>query len=132
MKKRNPARALLTEIVLVVLFCAVATAVIARLFSAAQHQSHQADLELRALTLSQNLADRIYAAEDAEALLASQGFEKNGDGYSLQSEELLILVTCTEQKTDHGLYRDAEVSVRSGDEILISLPCPRYFQGVSP
>lgn len=130
MKKRNPARSLLTEIALVLFFFAIASMAVARLYSAAQRQSQRADLEIRALTEAQNIADQVYAVQDAEALLLRLGFEKSGEGYARGQDELKFIVTLENTDTGFGILRDAEVTVRAGEDTILTLPCARYLQGV--
>ncbi|MBQ6528735.1 MAG: hypothetical protein IJI38_09430 [Clostridia bacterium] len=132
MRSNNRSNALLVELLIVVLFFMLAATVLLQVFAAARNQSVQAEELSAAVAEAQNVADALYAAEDAGALLESLGFSKSGDGWKRDEEMRQFLVTVSEEDAPGGVMRVQSVTVcdPEGKEWL-SLPCSRY-QEVSP
>lgn len=125
--KVNHLNALLVEILMAVLFFALSAAVILQVFATAHNLGNRAELQGTALNRAQNLAERLYAAEDMEALLAAEQFEICGSGcWHRGEEQFTLLVRTHDETTAAGTLKTATVSVAREDEILVELPCTRY------
>ena len=129
MDRNNHLSTLLVEILIAVLFFALSATVLLEMFVASRSQSAYAGLCGEALCTAQNLADELYAADDAQALLTQAGFALEDGVYTLEDGDYTLAVTLAERQTQAGALREAEVSALRGDETLIRLPCSRYVPG---
>lgn len=129
----NRQSALLMEILIAVLFFALSATVILEMFVAASSQSTRAAHQSEALYAAQNLADRLYAAENDEALLASEGFSQKNKDWTLSCDGYTLWVTISRETGEAGELHLAQVSAYApqGDTevLLFSLPCARYTPG---
>lgn len=129
MDRNNHLSTLLVEILIAVLFFALSATVLLEMFVASRSQSAYAGLCGEALCAAQNLADEVYAAEDAQAMLSQAGFAQQDGVFTLENGEYTLAVTFGERQTKAGALREAEVCALRGDETLIRLPCSRYVPG---
>lgn len=133
MGKANRANALLVEIMIAVLFFALAATVILDCFATAHGQSMRVGRLDEALRAGQDLAEQIYAGEDPQALLMEAGYALTDGLWRSPNGEWGLEVDIREEAVDCGVYRAAEVRVLLGGEIAAALPCSRYVPGeVSP
>lgn len=129
MARNNHLSTLLVEIMVAVLFFALSATVLLDMFVAARNQSMRAGICNEALAAAQNLADRLYAAADADALLQSEGFAPEGGAWTLDCGRYSFTVTLEEEPTAAGTLRNATVAAQSGGKLLLTLPCARYVPG---
>lgn len=127
MERNNHLSTLLVEILIAVLFFALSATVLMEMFVAARSQSVYAGVCDEALAEAQNIADRIFAAGDAQALLSQAGFSQEDGVWTLGRQDYDLTVALDEKKTEVGMMRRAEVSARRGEETLLTLPCSRYL-----
>ena len=78
MKSGSRSNALLVELLIVVMFFMLSSTVLLELYATSRNQSARAGALTQALNEAQNVADRLYTAQDADAALAEMGFEKAG------------------------------------------------------
>ncbi len=76
MKSGSRSNALLVELLIVVMFFMLSSTVLLELYATSRNQSVRAGLLTTALNEAQNVADRLYTADDAIAALLEMGFEK--------------------------------------------------------
>lgn len=126
MEKHNQLRSLLVEILIAVLFFALSATVLLEVFVGARGKSDRAAVTNEALFAAQNLADTLYCAEDAEALLAREGFTEREDGWMRESGAYALTVTLDEEHFAGGALRRASVRAWYGGETILTLPCARY------
>ena len=106
LREHNPARstnrsnALLVELLIVVMFFMLSATVLLQVFAAARNQSRQAERMIGALNTAQNVADELYAAEDAGGRLKADticpSFMVNSriyDQYSASSDILSAMIS---------------------------------------
>ena len=129
MKTGNQSRALLVELLIVVLFFMLASTVLLRVFAAANAQSAQAGRLTEALNAAQNLADRLYAAADPEAELKAMDFAPEDGVLRREDGAFLLEVSLAREARASGAFLRGEVRVYSDGERLVSLPCSRYEEG---
>ena len=129
MKTGNLSRALLVELLIVVLFFMLASTVLLQIFAAANAQSVQAGRLTEALNAAQNLADRLYAAPDPEDALREMDFSQEGGVLRREDGEFLLEASLSREAREAGALLRAEVRVYSDGELLIRLPCSRYEEG---
>lgn len=127
--KAKHMNALLVEIMMAVLFFALAATVILELFAAGHSLNRDSDILGRATGHARNLSEQIYAADDLKGLLVQQGFEQGATGWHASFGDYSLLVTAETLPAGSGEMRRAEVSAAQDDEVLVSLPCLRYFPG---
>ena len=129
MRSGNRSNALLVELLIVVMFFMLASTVLLQVFAAARNQSTRAELITRTLAEAQNIADRLYAADDPEELLNSLGFDQQSDLWLQQDETRQIEVQITDETDEYGTFRRQEVRVTSDGKTLFTLPCSRWMGG---
>ena len=129
MKSGNRSNALLVELLIVIMFFMLASTVLLQVFAAARSQSARAELITRTLSEAQNIADRLYAADDPEVLLSSLGFTKQSDCWLQQDEVRQIEAHISDETGEYGTFRRQEVRIISEGETLFTLPCSRWMGG---
>ena len=126
MKSGNRSNALLVELLIVVMFFMLSATVLLQVFSTARSQSSRAGMLIEALNEAQNVADRLYADEDAEAALAEMGFSLQNGQWSREDNGYAIAVAKSEEAAPNGVMNRFEVRAVQNDEALLTLPVARY------
>lgn len=126
MRSGGRGNALLVELMIVVMFFMLTTSVLLEIFAKSHQMSSRAELITESLVTAQNMADRLYSAEDPEALLAEMGFTRSEDRWSLPTENALFEVVSTPETGEAGTFRRQEVRVITDGEQLYALPCSRW------
>lgn len=133
MKTANRSNALLVELLIVVMFFMLSSTVLLQVFLTARNQSERAGAITRALNDAQGVADRLYAAKDADAALAAlrdMGFDFDAAaGSRLDRGDYTLLVHRDTEDREAGLMHLYTVSACQGDEELFTLPVARYKEG---
>ena len=119
----------MVELMIVVVFFMLAATVLLRVFAAAHDQGRQADIRIRALNEAQNVADRLYAADDPEAVLAGLGFAMEGEDWVLEGEDYVLYATSRWEDREQGRMLIQQVRAEAAGETVLSLPCSRYEEG---
>ena len=119
----------MVEIMIAVLFFALSSTIVLETFVVTHNQSRMAGIYDELLMEAQNLADRIYASEDPAEMLRQEGFERNDQGYTHAEQYYVIDISTEREEMIGGRFVDARINVYHNDELLISLPCSRYFPG---
>lgn len=122
--------ALLVEIMMAVLFFALSAAVILELFASAHSLNISAEKIGRAANHAHMLCEQIYAAEDAAAFLADQGFEAQSGAWIQQFEDYEIRIDLESEAAPAGALLRAQIAAYDAEnegEAMICLPCARYF-----
>ena len=136
MRNGHRANALLVELLLVIFFFMIASVTLVQLFGAAKTKSTTARAMNAAMLESQNIAEDLYAAEnaeDAEKILADLGFENKDGIWSREDSLYRLQISRGEEKTAAGTLRTWTIQALQGEETLITLPSARYFpEEVSP
>lgn len=127
--KKGKSNSLLMELLIVTLFFAISASVLVEVFAAAGNQNRRAEHLNVAQATAQDVADRLYAASDAEACLTECGFEQDGEIWVRADDPLEIQVTLHEEETEGGVMRRAEVRACEGEDTLLTLPASRYLSG---
>lgn len=127
MGKGNQLNTLLVEIMIAVLFFALSSTVILETFVVTRNQSRLADVYNVALMEAQNIADKLYAADDVDETLKQAGFTQDGDVWTYTEAIYNLRVTVTEEETAAGVLLNAEVSAVHQDDAILTLPCSRYI-----
>ena len=124
MKARNRSNALLLELLIVVAFFMLASMTLLQVFSAARQQSARAEQLSEAAAEAQNIADRLYAAQDGEALLESLGFEQQDVDWKRAEGDFEVTVTRSLENEEQGtLVRQTVRVTDASGNVLIELPC---------
>ena len=126
MKSNNSSNALLIELLIVVLFFMISATVLLQLFSSARSQSAKAELLSLATVQAQNIAELLYAVDDEETLLLSEGFTQTEDGWKKEEAGLVTIVALDHENTESGILHTGTVALSMDGEMLLSLPCTRY------
>ena len=127
--KVNHLNVLLVEIMMAVLFFALSAVVILEVFAAANTGSMEAGILGDVLSEAKSLSERIYAAEDAEALLQAEGYAFEQGAWRIDAGDYCLLVEIETEQTGSGKMRVAEVTAERNGEALLTLPCSRYIAG---
>ena len=131
MKGNHYGNALLVELLIVVLFFMLSSTVLLQLFASARNQGAKAETLTEATVLAQNIADTLYASDEAETALAGMGFSSDGDRWILPGEKLTASVDFTREVTEAGIMNRYSIRVLSGEKILITLPGARYEENAA-
>ena len=117
---------LLVEIMIAVLFFALASTVILETFDTTRSQSRLAGTYNDALTEAQNVADVLYASEDFSGTLTAMGFSQTEDGWVRNAEDYAISVTYREESAVAGSLYAASVRGYQEERELFTLPLSWY------
>ena len=126
MRTNGRSNALLIELLIVVLFFMISATVLLRLFAAARLQGEMAGKLAEATVQAQNLAERLYAADDPDELLTSTGFSLEEGVWKRTEEALLTEVTLSEERTESGILHRGSIVISAAGEELLSIPCARF------
>ena len=126
MRSNHHSNALLVELLIVVLFFMLAASVLLQVFAAARLQSDRAAKLAEAANWAQNVADRLYAADNPDEALTTLGFAANGESWVYSGERFSAILTQNTETGAAGQLRQGDLTVTDGEEMLISLPCARY------
>lgn len=118
--------ALLVELLIVVMFFMLTTTVLLEVFTKADSFSTRSELLTVSMVEAQNVADRLYAAEDPEALLKSLGYESKNGIWTLEKETYQMEAVISPEVDESGTFRRQLVRVVSGGKEIYSLPCSRW------
>ena len=133
MREGSRANALLVELLLVIFFFMIGASILVQLFADAKLKSRQARATTVSIAEAQNLAEDLYGAEDPEALLAEQGYEKTEGGWSIQGDDYVIYVTETNEESEGGVLRTFRIESVRNKVTLFTIPSTRYLpKEVSP
>ena len=130
MRGGSRSNALLVELLIVVAFFMLAATLLLQVFAASRRQSVRAEMIAQVIGEGQNVADRLYAAPDAEACLTELGFTREGETWSLTGEGWRVEAEVSQEE---GLRRQ-QVTVYEDSQdgtVLLTLPCSRALE-VSP
>ena len=126
MRSGSHSNALLVELLIVVMFFMLTTTVLLEVFFKSDQLSNRSEMLTVSLVHAQNIADRLYAAEDADALLSSIGFIEEDGIWKIEENLYRMEVSVTPETDETGIFHRQEVSVYSGEELIYTLPCSRW------
>lgn len=126
MKSGSRSNALLVELLIVVMFFMLTTTVLLEVFAKANSFSSRSELLTVSMVEAQNLADQLYSAEDADALLQGKGFTAENGLWSKEEKTYRMEVMVKPEEDEIGIFRRQEVRVYSNGEMIYSLPCSRW------
>lgn len=118
--------ALLAELMVVALFFALAAAVLAQIFAAANDQSRRAEALDEALAAGQELQEQLAGRDDLPALLAEQGYARNGE-WTKDFGAFSLRVELEEEEHASGTLRTGNIRAERGGETLLTLPFADYL-----
>ena len=129
MRSGSRSSALLVELLIVIMFFMIACTILIRVFTEARRQSSFSERLTVSLAEAQNVADRLYAAEDPGTLLDSLGFVQQDGHWILEAEDYRMEADISEEPETNGTWRRQEVRVTAEGETLFTLPCSRWKGG---
>ena len=134
MKKHSTANILLLELLVVILFFILCVSTLVEVFGAARGKSALARAENAAMLRIGNVESCLRAAEDFEAELARNGFEKAGDGWELKDESYTLRLAAEDEPMEAGILRTFRFTAeRPGGVFLFEMPAVQYIpEEVSP
>lgn len=134
MKKHSTANILLMELLVVILFFMLCVSTLVEIFGLARNKSLFARAENAAMLRIENLESALQGAEDFEAELTKNGFEKAEEGWALKEENFILRLAEEEEKTEAGTLRTFLFKAEQiNGEPLFELPTVKYIPGeVSP
>lgn len=119
-------RTLLVEIMIAVLFFALCATVLMKTFATANEYGNRAGADSAALLKAQDLAERLYAAEEPQRLLENCGFTQADGLWRCESEECILEVELAEETAPAGILRTVKIRALRGGKVIVELPCVRY------
>lgn len=118
--------ALLAELMVVALFFALAAAVLAQIFAAANDQSRRAEALDEALAAGQELQEQLAGRDDLPALLVEQGYARNGE-WTKDFGAFSLRVELEEEEHTSGTLRTGTIRAERDGETLLTLPFADYL-----
>lgn len=124
---------LLIELVIVLLFFSLSSAVLLQVFAKAQQINTNSRIANEALLAAENAAETLCASSDAKQALIALGFEKASESfYTLTSDAGYRLTASLRRLTQpSGVQMMVDLQAFRGDTSLFTLPAARYT-GVNP
>lgn len=129
MNKNRSQATLLVEIMIAVLFFALCSTVILDTFVTAREFSRRSESEREALLEIQNLSERLYAADDCEALLESMGFQTADGVWMLEKDEYRLEFVLASEPAEAGTLKLFQLRALRGGQVVAELPGARYLPG---
>ncbi len=131
MKRATQPNMLLLELVIVLFFFSLSTAVILELFVAAHDQSVRAEADSALTLMAEDLADRFFASGlSGEAFFRAEGFEAVGAGFvktdAARGRAVRLSLTGGARAGPSGTLDAYELTVLDGDTEVLRLPIARY------
>lgn len=118
---------LLIELVIVLLFFSLSQVVVVQVFAAAQKKAVDSRITHAALTMAQDVAERLSCVDEPEGLLNELGFAECDEAYVLTDGggfELCAQVARTGQSA--GVLKTVTLTATRGGEVLFAFPCATY------
>lgn len=129
MSRSRNQNVLLVEIMIAVLFFALCSTVLLETFVTAREYSRRAGVYNEALVDLQDLAERLYAADDAAVLLESEGFAFRDGAWLRADDEYAVEVTLDREETAAGELNAAQLRALYRDKAVVELPWAHYIPG---
>ena len=126
MSESRSQRTLLMEIMIAVLFFALCATVLMKTFATAHEYGNRAGADGAALLEAQDLAERLYAAAEPQALLRDCGFTQEDGRWRRKNGDCILEVELAEENALAGLLRTAQILVLRGGKTIVEIPCVRY------
>jgi len=127
--KGNNQRALLVEIMIAVLFFSLCATVILETFVSARTLGNRAQANTDVLVHMQDMAEQIYAAQDAEALILAAGYVLSDGGWSRTLEDCCVFIERQDKQTEVGILQNYILTASRDDTCIVEIPCVRYVPG---
>lgn len=125
--KHYKGNVLLIELVIVLLFFSLSQVIVVQIFAEAQKKATDSSIAHRALTLTQDVAERVTCADEPEELLKELGFVREGAAFVLTAEEGFTLtaeVTSIEQPA--GVLETVMLTATRNGDVLFAFPSTSY------
>ena len=133
MKEGSRANTLLVELLLIIFFFMICSAVLVQIFADAKLKSRTAHATNASMLETQNIAEDLYGSDDPDAVLAEYGFTGENGTWTLERNGYLLKVTLRTEETASGTLRTYDVSGIEGEKTLLTLPSTRFIpKEVSP
>lgn len=134
MKNAGRPNSLLVELVIVLFFFSLSTAVILQLFIAAHDKSVRDMTDSAATLMAEDYAERFAQSRmAAEKFLEENGFEREGDIYARAAEadgrSLRLTAQPAQENTGAGTLSTVDLTIFDGDTVAIRLPLSCYVPG---
>jgi hypothetical protein len=128
MARNQNGHSVLIELMVVILFFALSSVIILRLYTTAHISGNTSLVSTRVLLQAQNWSDMIYSAEDVPSLLLNDGWTANNSQLTLQVDGGLLVVSGMSEETGaNGNLFSCEMSAYAGAERIFEYPIVRYM-----
>ena len=120
-------KALLAELLVVVLFFTLSQVVILQAITKAEQINRNAQIRNHALMQAENAAETLAVSDDTEQALLELGFVQNGEFYILTDPQgYRLQAEIRNQEQSAGSLTSVELKAYQQEETLFSLPVARY------
>lgn len=118
---------LLIELVIVLLFFSLSQVIVVQVFAAAQKKTADSGVAYTALTLAQDVAERLSCTDDPQELLKEMGFAGQGTKFVLEAQQGYILTAeITKLEQPAGILRTVMLTATRNGEVLFAFPSTNY------
>ncbi len=132
MEVTRKGRSAMVELLIAFLFFAISSVIILQVFAAGYSTSRDSTQRAQALTTAQGWAERLYAAQDIDALLAAEGWQHGQDEYLLTADDVTYSVAFAWEESAGGKLLCAQIAASNAAETLFTLPLARYVGEATP
>lgn len=119
-------RALPLELLIVLFFFAICSAVVFQCFISVREGADRAAKESELLSLAQQESAVLALTKDMESALTGAGYSQNGDVWEREADGVRFGIEAASAQTRAGTLRDMTLTVSAG-ELSVSLPYARYI-----
>ncbi len=118
--------ALLIEVAIAILFFALASVTLLKLFTGVFEISSHAAKQTDAVIFVQDLGERLKASSDMEETLAGCGFQKSGGGWKLELADFSVFCDLEIMHGSSGALIRADLLAKTGETVLSEYSASRY------
>ncbi len=133
MKQFRSSRAIMIELMIIVLFFSLSSVIIVRLFAAADQLSIHCTASAKLLQTGQSWADRLQAEEDIPGYLLANGWTQDENGLSLSVDGGILSVSGIKaEEGANGWLDSCELTAFTDQQEIFTLPIARYRSEAQP
>lgn len=125
--KNGNRNSLLTEITIVILFFALASGTLLKLFTQVFEISSFAAFQTDAVILIQDLGESLKASSDMENVLINRGFKETDNGWTLSQDDFTVTCEILTENSAAGSLVTANLLAKANETVLCVCEASRYY-----
>lgn len=125
--KNGNRNSLLTEITIVILFFALASGTLLKLFTQVFEISSYAASQTDAVILIQDIGESLKASSDMEKALIGRGFQQTDAGWTLSQDDFTVFCEIQTAESAAGSLMTAKLLAKTDENVLCVCESSRYY-----